>query len=915
MRKHPRKGFTIVELVIVIGVIGILAAILIPTFIGITGKAQQASNESFVHNINTQLGIHESEPGGGKCATMQEAVEQADAIGFDLTKITPYNGNDIVWNQQTNRFLIVKSDFAEHKDQDHVVFVEGNFDLSTPTYYLWKVYDAMPTTQNYSIYANANKWDVSVATNKNITGLKVGFDVGNVPGIESIAFIGDGTTQLDARIRTGGTALTVNAPNATLKHYDFATSVDVNAISASTYHEHGSVGRMKYAAPAGKIRFEAGSVTYCYMNKSEDVHADVSETTKIGNAVVHSHVTSAGASTIYEDKTVTVTDNEVEVTSCHNHNADYDVVELNGEKYVICKCCGGYSQYIPNPSTGEYEKADLPSGVPVPEDFDYNPNPTNTIYGFYNSYVEEDHWVHEIKTASQFKNIMSHIAGKSPLSAEGYPLADKTTVYKILNDIDFGGRIWTNDEIADQEPFVGKLVSARETNIVLSNVTMIAKNNVIPGSSGWLAAGGLFNTATNALFKGITLDRFICEAPSGKGCGFFLAGNNDSIEGTSSLSFEKCIVNSNCIMRVSANTGGFVGSTRQINTVSFENCTNNAFIQCTQTNIGGFIGTGTDKASSGDNSLTFTNCTNNGDVMGSNFVGGFTGNTGHTDRTLSGSGNVQNAKVYTLSSGDKNYGHFFSGGGWYDFSNTSFSGSITSQAKLKVGKVEDGFELGKIGSSGFTISDANNVPLTTTTYENTIAHFQLVDLAPYFDGNNKLTFTNSVDCDRVVVNIRQHGLRINKTQWWPCAGGQTNEQGGPQASETHAYISSLEFDSLSSVDVTKVTQCGYFIPQGVNAPHASYDAGFETFLISDNSLLGTGDYTNGYHVKNGIGYMVIANDDPASEQYLAVCSWRNELYYEITAYKDGEIVANNSTILAWGRGEGDATNLLPISIA
>jgi len=40
--KKMKKGFTIVELVIVIGVIAILSAILIPTFVNLTDKANKA---------------------------------------------------------------------------------------------------------------------------------------------------------------------------------------------------------------------------------------------------------------------------------------------------------------------------------------------------------------------------------------------------------------------------------------------------------------------------------------------------------------------------------------------------------------------------------------------------------------------------------------------------------------------------------------------------------------------------------------------------------------------------------------------------------------------------------------------------------------------------------------------------------
>ena len=42
LNRKNKKGFTIVELVIVIGVIGILSAILIPTFANLTNKANDA---------------------------------------------------------------------------------------------------------------------------------------------------------------------------------------------------------------------------------------------------------------------------------------------------------------------------------------------------------------------------------------------------------------------------------------------------------------------------------------------------------------------------------------------------------------------------------------------------------------------------------------------------------------------------------------------------------------------------------------------------------------------------------------------------------------------------------------------------------------------------------------------------------
>ena len=53
--KSTKRGFTIVELVIVIAVIAILAAVLIPTFTGIVRKARESSDESAIRNMNTIL--------------------------------------------------------------------------------------------------------------------------------------------------------------------------------------------------------------------------------------------------------------------------------------------------------------------------------------------------------------------------------------------------------------------------------------------------------------------------------------------------------------------------------------------------------------------------------------------------------------------------------------------------------------------------------------------------------------------------------------------------------------------------------------------------------------------------------------------------------------------------------------------
>ena len=53
MKRNNKKGFTIVELVIVIAVIAILSAVLIPTFGGITEKANNSARDQEAKNLYT----------------------------------------------------------------------------------------------------------------------------------------------------------------------------------------------------------------------------------------------------------------------------------------------------------------------------------------------------------------------------------------------------------------------------------------------------------------------------------------------------------------------------------------------------------------------------------------------------------------------------------------------------------------------------------------------------------------------------------------------------------------------------------------------------------------------------------------------------------------------------------------------
>lgn len=88
--KLNKKGFTIVELVIVIAVIAILAAVMIPTFSGIIAKAQEsAAKQQFMAAYKEGLALALSDG-----AIEEDESEPVDNNKFTVTFVdTTYEAN------------------------------------------------------------------------------------------------------------------------------------------------------------------------------------------------------------------------------------------------------------------------------------------------------------------------------------------------------------------------------------------------------------------------------------------------------------------------------------------------------------------------------------------------------------------------------------------------------------------------------------------------------------------------------------------------------------------------------------------------------------------------------------------------------------------------------------------------------
>ena len=115
LANQRKKGFTVVELVIVIAVIAILAAVLIPTFTNIINKANESVDMQIVAQMNKALSAEEIV--SGKPATVVAAKEILVANRCD--DFTPSDAQNVFyWIGSENRVIIWKKDSVAAADAD-----------------------------------------------------------------------------------------------------------------------------------------------------------------------------------------------------------------------------------------------------------------------------------------------------------------------------------------------------------------------------------------------------------------------------------------------------------------------------------------------------------------------------------------------------------------------------------------------------------------------------------------------------------------------------------------------------------------------------------------------------------------------------------------------------------------------------
>ena len=229
--KRNKKGFTIVELVIVIAVIAILAAVLIPTFSSLIRRANESSDIVLTKNMNTILAT--SEGTGEEPETMFDVMKLMDKHGYKVENLNPRaGGNMIIWDQNNNRMIYVNEEMKVLYSENGATVEEGN---RSGKWLTVKDVATMEKWQGFSYYL-----PVTIASETPITfSANSGIDTGVSELDADIVY----NTQDAETIQLRGTIQSVelSAPNADVYNYAVIEKMTVKSVKASSYHECGEV--------------------------------------------------------------------------------------------------------------------------------------------------------------------------------------------------------------------------------------------------------------------------------------------------------------------------------------------------------------------------------------------------------------------------------------------------------------------------------------------------------------------------------------------------------------------------------------------------------------------------------------------------------------------------------------------------
>lgn len=226
MKASKKRGFTIVELVIVIAVIAILAAVLIPTFANIIQKANVANDVALARNMNTILIADEAT--NGRSTDMYDVLIALEQGGFKLENLNPRaDGNVFAWDKANNQIVYLE------KNSDKPIFQAKEIGNNKGDLYI--------TTRKAEVFADYPGYSYYFASD--ISG-NITLKQGSCLDTGEFALNGDVSVVTEKDVEIHGTingTITVNSTSGKITNYSVVENVVIVNTASTSYHERGHV--------------------------------------------------------------------------------------------------------------------------------------------------------------------------------------------------------------------------------------------------------------------------------------------------------------------------------------------------------------------------------------------------------------------------------------------------------------------------------------------------------------------------------------------------------------------------------------------------------------------------------------------------------------------------------------------------
>ena len=216
--RRNKKGFTIVELIIVIAVIGILTAVMVPTIVHLVNKANKASDEALVSNLNKAVQLRYAET-SKKPDTMYETVEGLREYGYNLDALVAKSDEHLLYSLKDNKFVLEGAEGVSGNEKNY-----------------WKIQKSVEAAQVSG--AEGKKFNIYATDDFefNVASIDVGFDAGN-SNVSEVNYTS--STSDEVVIRTNKGDLNIEAPYGTVKHYGVGEELTITAVYPESYDEYG----------------------------------------------------------------------------------------------------------------------------------------------------------------------------------------------------------------------------------------------------------------------------------------------------------------------------------------------------------------------------------------------------------------------------------------------------------------------------------------------------------------------------------------------------------------------------------------------------------------------------------------------------------------------------------------------------